>query len=332
MKNSAVLIKEEGRLIEHLKQKLGEVFSPGDRVAVKLHMGEPGNKHYLKSDFTKKIIGILLDSGCRPFIFDTPVVYFSPRGSVDGYLKAAAKHGYDEKNMKAPVVISDRGFDVEGKLMKYRLASEPVEADGVLLLTHFKGHVACGAGGAIKNIGMGCMTKSTKGKIHTGGEPLYESGCTECGTCVENCPTDNIIIEDGGPSFGQTWCPGCSNCVINCPENVIKAKTAPFGHLMAEAACLAHERFKKFYAINSLRGITKLCDCVADAGPVILDDIGFVCAEDMVSADLASLKLVAKKTGSSDFFREHNRTTAMDHVKAAAEILGRDLGVDIKRI
>jgi uncharacterized Fe-S center protein len=216
--------------------------------------------------------------------------------------------------------------------MHYEAAAEPLEADGVFLLTHFKGHIACGVGGAIKNIGMGCMTRDTKGKIHAGGEPLYESGCTECGTCVENCPTDNIVISGGGPKFGQSWCPGCSNCVINCPENVLKAKTAPFDRLIAEAAFLAHRRFGKFFALNVLEGITQLCDCIADSGPVLVDDIGFVCAPDMLSADLASLKLVSDKTGAEDFFREHNKTSPWGHVRAAAELMGRGLEIEVDRI
>lgn len=332
MKNNAVFLDSEEKLLEHLGSTLGGIFSPGESVAVKLHMGEPGNRHYIKSDFTKRIIGILRNIGCEPFLFDTPVVYMSPRGSVKGYQKSAAKHGYSEEELGVPVIISDRSFSAGGVYMDYGVASEPVEAGGVLLLTHFKGHVASGMGGAIKNIGMGCMSKETKGKIHSGGEPVYVSGCTECGTCVENCPTDNIEIREGGPKFDKTWCPGCSNCVIVCPEEAIAPKKERFGRLIADAACCAHERFKKFYALNVLVGITKLCDCIADSGPVILDDVGFVCAQDMLSADLASLKMVEERSGEKDLFRRHNRTSPWDHVKAAAKIMDRPLEVEIEKI
>jgi uncharacterized Fe-S center protein len=332
MKNSAVFIESEGELLRLLGEGLKAVFSPGDKVAVKLHMGEPGNRYYIKSGFTKKIVGVLKELGCDPFVFDTPVVYRSPRGSVEGYIKSAAAHGYSPEELGVPVIISDRSLRAEGRYMEYGLAAEPLEADGVLLLTHFKGHIACGMGGAIKNIGMGCMSKETKGKIHAGGEPVYVSGCTECGTCVENCPTDNIEIVGGEPRFGRTWCPGCSNCVLSCPEEAIAPKKETFDRLIADAACCAHERFKKFYALNALVGITKLCDCIAASGPVIIDDIGFVGAADMLSADIASLRLAEERSGEEDIFRKHNKTSPWGHVRAAAEIMGRDLEVGIERL
>ena len=324
MKETAVLIRDESLLFDHLRKIFGKVFDHGDRVAVKLHMGEPGNKYFIQPEFTRKVCGLLLQEGCEPFLFDTPVVYSSPRNNIEGYLKSAMANGYSEESVGVPIVISNKSVEEQGTLMTYKIASDPLEADGVLLLTHFKGHIACGVGGSVKNIGMGCMAKETKGEIHTGGERRYETGCVQCGICVENCPTGNVVIEGDRPTFGRTWCSGCSNCVIACPEKCLEPKVALFDELLAEAAALAHIRFKKTYAVNVLKNISKLCDCMAESGPIIADDIGYICAGDMVSADAASLEAVARATGKEDIFSEYNLRSSWEHVRAAARFMGME--------
>jgi uncharacterized Fe-S center protein len=332
VKGEAALITSDSMLLEYLRGRFETTFRPGERIAVKLHMGEPGNAHYIKPETAKHIVDILRDIGCAAFIFDSPVVYRSQRNNERGYLQCAADHGYTELTVGAPIVVSNRSVAVDGAHMQYEISAEPVEADGVVLLTHVKGHLASGMGGAIKNIGMGCMSKETKGAIHNGGEPTYAEGCTQCGTCVESCPTDNIRIVDDGPRFDVTWCPGCSNCILSCPEECIHPRVAPFDDLLAEAAVLAHERFKKVFALNVLKRITKLCDCIADSGPIILGDIGYLCGGDMLSVDIASLEVVSEVSGKDDLFAEHNMRTPWGHVRAAAKLMKRDLAVSMSRM
>ncbi len=332
MKNEATFMKTEEALVAFLHERLEDVFEPYDRIAVKLHMGEPGNRYFIPASFTARIVAVLRERGCNPFVFDSPVVYAGPRNKVDGYLRAAAEHGYTREALGVPIVVSNRSTPLAGARMTYHASSEPLEADGVLLLTHVKGHIACGMGGAIKNVGMGCMAKETKGAIHNGGEPVYTEGCTQCGACVESCPTDNVRLEGDAPRFGCTWCPGCSNCAIACPAHCIVPRVGTFDELLAEGAVLAHDRFKKRYAVNALRNISKLCDCIADSGPIILDDVGFVCADDMLSADLASLEMVRSASGREDLFAEHTKHSSWEHVRAAARYMGREATVSIKPI
>lgn len=309
-----------------------KTFAHEDRIAIKLHMGEPGNVYFIRPSFTGRVASILSEIGCRPFIFDTPVVYRSPRNSEKGYLKSAAEHGYTESETGAPILISDRNIAVKGNHMTYKTAADPAEADGVLLLSHVKGHLASGFGGAIKNIGMGCVAKETKGAIHAGGEPFYTEGCTQCNACVENCPTQNIRIDEERPWFDCTWCPGCSNCVLVCPEKCIQPRVATFDDLLSEAAVLAYKNFKKFYAVNVLINITRLCDCVADAGPIIVKDLGFICGDDMLSVDIASLEVIKEASGKEDIFCEYSKRSPWGHLKSTAELMKRKLEVSIRDI
>jgi len=318
--HDAILIRTEERLEPALAEELRAVFSPGDSIVVKLHMGEPGSTTHLSPRLAARIVSVLREAGCEPRLFDTPVVYNSPRSTERGYVEAARREGFTTEAVGAPVTVSDRSIELRGEHMTYRAAAEPIEADGVLLLTHFKGHVCTGVGGAIKNVGMGCMSKATKGAIHDGGEPFYRGGCTSCGACVENCPTGNVRLDDGRPHFDATWCPGCSNCVLSCPEQCIAPKTAVFDTLLAEAAVLASSRYQKLYAINVMKDMTKLCDCVADAGPVVAPDIGYILSRGMVAADIASLDVLERETGSPDLFAAYNKKESRRHVREAARI------------
>lgn len=332
MSAEVAFIENREKLAEFLCSRFEDRFGSGARIAVKMHMGEPGNAYYIKPELARTICGTLSRIGCDPFVFDTPVAYSSPRNSARGYSKTAASHGYSEEGLGVPVVISDRGITVTGSLSRYEVAEPLLEAGGVVLLTHVKGHIACGMGGAIKNVGMGCMTKKTKGRIHTGGEPVYGSGCTSCGTCAEGCPTHNIRIKGERPHFDGTWCSGCSNCALVCPEECIKPRTAPFDEMLADAAAAAHTRFAKVYAINVLENITRLCDCMAESGPIIAPDIGFICGDDMVSVDAASLEMIRRVGGEDDVFAEHNIRSPWGHIRAAARFMDQGLDVTIEEI
>lgn len=89
--------------------------------------------------------------------------------------------------MDAPVIIADglRGknaVEVPVENLQYFkktfIAREIYEANSMVVLSHFKGHLVAGFGGAIKNLAMGCAsfwgkrdqhdTKSTgkSGKLH----------------------------------------------------------------------------------------------------------------------------------------------------------------------
>ena len=54
-------------------------------VLVKLHMGEVKNKYFPKPDYVKKHIDLLHSVNAKPFLYDTTVLYKSPRHYKNGY-------------------------------------------------------------------------------------------------------------------------------------------------------------------------------------------------------------------------------------------------------
>lgn len=330
--NKTFFIRSEKELLSFLEDELKGVFEMHSRIAIKLHMGEPGNKSFIPASFTKGIVLALKNIGATPFLFDSPVTYRSARNNVEGYLKVSEEHGYSEANVGAPIVISNESVRVQGKNMDYEVCKELVDADGVLILSHVKGHIASGFGGAIKNLGMGAMSKETKAAIHEGGEPVYTEGCIQCGACVENCPTGNIVLKGTRPTFGKTWCSGCSNCVLVCPEGAIKPKLEVFDELLAEAASKAYYLFKKSYSINFIKNITKLCDCMPKPGPILVEDIGFVCSRNPLAADSASLALIKEHKGVDDIFAEANKKSSYEQINRAANYFKEEADFEMERI
>ncbi|RMF55243.1 DUF362 domain-containing protein [Candidatus Woesearchaeota archaeon] len=298
-------------LLNKLRQELEKAFHGCRRIAVKLHFGEPGNKTAFSPEQVKPIINVLKGLGMKYFLFDSPVTYPSRRSSVSSYEEYAKEKGWDRLG---DVVISDDFVVVKGNSMDYEVCKPLAEADGVLVISHFKGHCCAGLGGAIKNLGMGALTKKTKSEIHEGARPVIGDGCVQCKACERACPINGIRVTDK-PEIIK--CYGCSNCVYACKKGVLKCKVNYFDVLLAEGANAAQSKFKKFYYVSCLKNITRLCDCVKNAGELISEDWGWLISKDAVAIDRAAYDLV---TRDEDVFLKYNKKSGTEQVKAAEKL------------
>ncbi len=137
------------------------------RVAIKLHMGEPGGEYFLSpalvKDFVVSLDGTFVDSN---------TAYGGRRASTLVHLQAAKDHGFTDV---APVDILDAdgeiGLPVEGgtHLKEDMVGSHFENYDFYVILSHFKGHEMGGFGGAIKNMSVGIASRGGKCLIHTAG-------------------------------------------------------------------------------------------------------------------------------------------------------------------
>jgi uncharacterized Fe-S center protein len=236
--------ENEKKFLDKLKVELKDRFEGCKKIAIKLHFGEPGNKTAFVPEDIKPITELLKEIGIDFFLFDSPVKYDSPRNTVEGYKEVARKKGWEELG---EIRTNDEYISVKGENLTYEVCKELVDADAVLVVSHVKGHVCTGFGGAIKNLGMGALTKKTKGDIHHGGEPVLIGECTQCGACERACPLGTLKVKDK-PVFGI--CYGCSNCVYACPNSVLKTRVNYFDVLLAEGSSVAQSKFKKtFYLL-----------------------------------------------------------------------------------
>jgi len=261
-------------------------------VLVKLHMGEVKNKFFSSPDYVKKHIDILKDHTARPFLYDTTVLYKSPRRYETGYQKLAKIHGFTKKKIGCDVIIDDAGIPVEIEGNTYNVGETMHNTNFILSLAHVKGHNATGMGGAIKNFGMGGVTKETKSWIHTGSKPDYKKDkCTYCGVCSEVCPFDAIKVDEQQWKWNNRSCFGCGVCVYNCKYNALDYRRYDLQYTLACAAKACVNNKNVLY-VNELKRISKTCDCDPFSGPIICPDIGYVASDDMVAVDAASLDLI----------------------------------------
>jgi uncharacterized Fe-S center protein len=315
--NKVVFFTDENKLHEALENFDIKDFK-AKKVPVKLHMGEMKNKYYTKSDFVKCVIDELLDFKVKPFLFDTTVAYPGLRHYVSGYQKLARLHGFSMKKVGCDTIIDDSGVFIKVEGREYEVAWHIHNATHIFAISHVKGHVATGMGGAIKNFGMGGVTKETKIQMHRGSKPIFKKdACTLCGVCAEVCPFNAIKVKNDSWKISNRKCFGCGVCVENCSENSLKYKDADIQFVLACAAKACVENKNVLY-LNELKRISSSCDCDPFAGPPIAPDVGYILADDMVAADKASLDLIHDV--KPDVFENKSHINPMKQIKYGEEI------------
>jgi hypothetical protein len=292
-----------------LMKQLPHPFKTGDRVGIKLHWGEMGNHTFLPPVFAKEIAEWLSGLGARPFVFDTTVLYSGSRRTGEDSLKTAAAHGYSEALLGCPVIIADGmdGRDVMDIAAGYR-HFETVQAarvfdraDGFVIFSHFKGHMASGFGGAIKNLSMGFASRAQKQRMHADARPrLKKKKCSQCGLCVEVCPTGAACFaDDDYPAYDMQICIGCAQCIGLCPELALEilwnADDRVFQEKLVETAAAVWRKIeRRTIVINALLNIASECDCLPGHHPAIAPDSGFVGGRHPVAVDEASVQRVGE--------------------------------------
>ncbi|PKN36072.1 MAG: 4Fe-4S ferredoxin [Deltaproteobacteria bacterium HGW-Deltaproteobacteria-19] len=306
-------------------------FHPGDRIGVKLHWGERGNRSFLPPDYAKAIIDWILKKGGHPFVFDTTVLYSGSRRNGKDSLTTASRHGYSEEFLGCPVLIADGldGRDTVSIPSNYRhfetvqVANVFTRADGFVIFSHFKGHLASGFGGAIKNLSMGFASRAQKQRMHADVSPtLEESRCTKCGVCTAICPVGAACMEEGEfPTYDLETCIGCAQCIGACPEVALRilwdTDETVFQEKLVETAAAVWRMIEgRTILINALLNITVDCDCLPGKNPSIASDAGFITGIHPVAIDEESLRII----GPEPFDRAHPGTPWRRQFSYAREI------------
>jgi hypothetical protein len=298
------------------------LIAPGDLVAIKVHWGEPGNVGFLPVPYARAAVELVRAAGGRPFVTDTNTLYTGSRRNAAENVLAAALNGYSLASLGAPVLIADglKGRDgrevaLEGcSVRSARIASGILDADAMLVLSHIKGHMLFGFGGALKNLGMGCTTPAGKQFLHSDVRPRVDAArCQGDGLCVERCPARCIELvarpaRHKGPSarvarLDGAACIGCGECTATCPHEAIpirwKTSAEAIQRKTAEYALAAVQgKRAKVGFLNFIVQVTPDCDCCDWNEPAIVPDLGFLAGLDPVAVDTASARLVRESPPS----------------------------------
>jgi uncharacterized Fe-S center protein len=318
-----------------LKSNLLECVGPNDKAVIKMHFGEEGNTGYVHPEYVRTIVDLIAEKKASATLSDTNTLYVGRRVKSDEHEKLAREHGFTEENTGASVVVPDerdcekcmtvavnKTFVKDAKVLRlYR------EADVLVGVAHFKGHLVTGFGGAIKNIGMGCASREGKLAQHSSVSPVvYTQKCTGCGECVPVCQVDAITLVNNKSSIDNAKCVGCARCIAACRFEAIDVNwgsgAGTLQEKMSEYAYAVLYGRKNNIFINMATKITAECDCLAKDDPRIVEDVGILVSSDPVALDQASFDLVCQKANGKDVFKESHPKSDSRKQLGHAENLG----------
>lgn len=311
-----------------------DFIQPKNKVAVKMHFGEEGNTGFVKPEYLRIICDKILGQGASAFISDTNTLYRGKRTNSADHLALAHKHGFSQEATGAEIIIPDDTkkeniieVSIDQKFVKAaKVARIFVDADALVDVSHFKGHIMTGFGGALKNIGMGCAAREGKLQQHSEVSPVvYQDKCTGCGECEKGCPVDAITIQDNKSIIDGAKCIGCATCIAVCPVSAIDVSwgsgAATIQEKMIEyASAILKNKKGRCGFINFAIKITKDCDCLAKDDPRIVADIGILASLDPVAIDQASLDLVNQASGKDLFQELHPQRDGTKQLKYAHKL------------
>lgn len=151
-----------------LYEKVGHPLT--GRVAVKVHSGEDGNQNFLHPAFWQPMV-----QAVNGTVVECNTAYDGARNTTEKHKELLKKHGWTE--LFNVDLLDGEGSDMElsipnGKcIQKNYVGKHMANYDGLLVLSHFKGHPMGGFGGALKQLSIGCASSYGKAYIHGAGEP-----------------------------------------------------------------------------------------------------------------------------------------------------------------
>lgn len=223
------------------------------KVGVKVSTGEAGSKGYLKAD----LIGPLVKK-LNGTIIECNTAYPGKRNNAKEHLEVAKQHGFT--SIAEVDIMDDKGeFKIpvkEGKHLKYDIIGENFKNyDSILNLAHGKGHAMGGFGANLKNQSIGIASRNGKAYIHS------------CG-------------QDENPD--TAWDRPYQQ--IEFIESMAEAATAVADYLK--------ENNKPIAYITVMNALSVDCDCDANQGDPVMNDLGIVASLDPVANDQAFIDMI----------------------------------------
>jgi len=272
----------------------------GRRTAIKMHLGGGSGFTTIHPLFVRRLVERVKKAGAKSvFVTDSPaaVNHAPDRGytrEVLGCELVSGTGSADKYTYRKAIEPAHRHLD------SVEIAGEVADAEALIDLSHFKAHGACGFGGASKNLSMGAVNESTRGRLHAleGGLEWNREKCNQCRACVDNCESGALRMNPSGEwNVFYHHCRFCQHCVLICPEQAISIQGGAYADFQRGMALTTTEILKTFEPghvvfINFLMDITVFCDCWGMTTPRLLPDIGILAGRDIVAIEKASLDMV----------------------------------------
>jgi len=284
---------------------LHSFIDEGDYVAIKTHFGSRGGHRIIRPIFMKKVVEAVRNAGGKPFVCDTTRI-----PGIE-YLEAASQNGINEATLGCPVVMADGLFgnnsvQVEaGEMGEIGIASDIYDAKAMIVVTHCKGHIGAGFGGALKNLAMGCVSSNVRGegknrsRIHAMENERVQwisEECVLCEECVKACDHGAIQLYEKTIVIDHGECQKCGRCTRICPQHALILETSErhFHVGMADTAKAVLGTFGqgKVHYLNFILEVMPHCDCHQHSDVPIINDQGILLGNDPLAIDMASIEII----------------------------------------
>jgi uncharacterized Fe-S center protein len=303
------------RAIEGLFRKVvtKETISKGDYVAIKTHFGEEGNVRYLRPAYLRRIADLVKQAGGLPFATDTVTLYKHQRHTLFAHLETAAAHGFTSETLGCPVLIAgglrSTGVEVTVRdpleLDSCIVAQDIHDADVLVNVAHLTLHPEFPIGSALKNIGMGCVTREMKLRLHGKTvHPEFDADkCVLCGNCLRMCPGNAFTLKKRKVSFDRSLCVSCGDCFAWCEGEALEIPWGEKSQVVQRRTCDAVRgvlsTFKAGKVVHFViaMDITPGCDCFGVSDLPIVPDLGIFASTDPVAIDAAALDALQAASG-----------------------------------
>jgi hypothetical protein len=303
------------------------------KVCVKLHFGEEGSTGFVRPEHLRVICDEITANGGSAFLSDANTLYRGSRLNSKEHLKIAYDHGFTKEATGAEVIIPDEAKKEDlacveinqGYIKSAKIGRIFVDTEALIVVSHFKGHILTGFGGALKNIGMGCATREGKLAQHCDAAPVvHVDKCIGCGECAIVCPAAAIQIKENKSVVDSSKCIGCASCLAACPTMAMfidfSAGDKVQDKMVEYTLAVLKNKKNKAGFINFAVKINKECDCWGADNPRIAPDLGILASSDPVSIDKASLDLVNKSCNKDIFKSVHPDQDGIRQLNYAQDI------------
>ena len=242
-------------------EKIIELYNKLDiklegNIAIKIHSGEKGNQNFIRPEFFKPIVD-LLDGTIVETNTSGPENGDSERTTYEKHKKILEDHGWTKVFKKVEILDAEQPDEElnipNGILLKKNyIGNKTKNYDSFLVLSHFKGHLFGGFGGALKQLSIGFGSRLGKTLMHSAGknsdpEKFYENRCSN-------------------KEFKEAMA-DCAFSVVNKFRG-------------------------KMVFINVMKNISLDCDCDGNAQPPCMKDIGILSSTDPVAIDKACIDII----------------------------------------
>ena len=264
-------------------EKLGVELN--GNVGIKVSTGEEGSKGYLKADLIKPLVDKLNGT-----IIECNTAYPGKRNTAEDHMKVAKDHGFVDMGQGVEIMDGIGEFKIpvnKGKHLKYDIVGKGFEHyDSILNLAHGKGHAMGGFGANLKNQSIGIASRNGKAYIHSCGQAEDPDLCWSA-----KYEQEEFI------------------------ESMAEAATAVADYLK--------EKERPIVYITVANALSVDCDCDANQGDPVMEDIGIFASLDPVANDQAFIDAIWNSTDQGkEELKERVDSRKGRHITEYAESLG----------